>query len=237
MLLSVAVLAGLTAWLSSNIRQWDQREEANESQVLQQFIGSFTTGNLELVAEPSIIEDRTVLKWSQNGFGISEYRIVAPIKKHGSELWAVWHYVCDENYPGSVSKFGYAEAATRDALPPVPFPLTEHLKEPTYAIVDGEPQLNVQAQIVDAPTYAKAGDTIKVVAKTDRFMQCDLVVSPVQAISLPPRTTTAPESGVVSWSVKLNPTFRGSRVDYSFQARTNALYRAKTVGGTIKLGR
>ena len=237
MFLSIMVCAVQTAWLSSTIRQWHVREETNQEQFLYRFKHSFTTGNVTLLAEPLIAEDHTILKASQNSSGISEYRVIAPINKNGNELWAVWTYLCDENYPGTVSKFGYAEASTQGALRPFPFPVTEYLREPTYPMIDGEPPLATRAEITDAPIIAKAGDTITIVAKTDRYLECDLVIRPFLAVASPPPKTIAPESGVVRWDVMLNPTFRGSQIEYEFQARTNMLYRAKTVAGVVALGK
>ncbi|MBP86187.1 MAG: hypothetical protein CMJ64_05645 [Planctomycetaceae bacterium] len=86
--------------------------------VLQQFNDSFVTGNVVLFAEPEIVEDHGIIRANQNSSGISEYRVIAPIRTNGTELWAVWTYLCDEAAPGTVSKFGYAEAATRGGLPP-----------------------------------------------------------------------------------------------------------------------
>ena len=237
MLVSIMVCAVLTAWLSGTIRRWQLREETNQELLLHRFKSSFTTGNVTLLAEPLIVEDHTILKRSQNSTGISEYRVVAPINKNDNELWAVWTYLCDERYPGTVSKFGYAEADTQDALPPFPFPVTEYLREPTYPLIDGEPPLATTAEIISTPTVAQAGDTITIVAKTDGFLECDLLIRPFQAVTMPPSKTTAARSGSVRWEVKLNPTYRGSQVVYEFQARTNMLYRAKTVGGAVAIGK
>jgi hypothetical protein len=178
-----------------------------------------------------------MLKASQNSSGISEYRIVAPINKDGKQLWAVWTYLCNENYPGTVSNFGYAEADTQNGLPPRPFPVTEYLRELTYTMVDGEPPLSTRASIIKAPTIAKSGDTITIVAKTDRFMECDLIIRPFQAVTLPPTKLTAPESGVVSWDVAISPSYVGTQIEYEFQSRTNRIYRAKIVSGKIALTR
>src|SRR5688500_2040260 len=114
------VCAALTAWLSSTVRQWHEREETNQELFLDRFKRSFTTVNMALIAEPVIVEDHTIVKTNQNASGISEYRVMAPINKNGHQLWAVWTYLCDERYPGTVSKFGYAEAATQNAVPPFP---------------------------------------------------------------------------------------------------------------------
>jgi hypothetical protein len=236
MFLSIMVCAVLTAWLSSTIRLWHEREETNQELFLGQFKRSFTTGNVTLLAEPEIVEDHAILKTSgQNPLGISEYRVVAPINKNGDELWAVWTYLCDERFPGTVSKFGYAEAATQDGLPPFPFPVTEYLREPTWRMIDGEPPLATRAEIIDAPAMAKAGDSITFVAKTDSYLECDLEIRPFLAVQAPPPTTIAPESGIVRWDVRLDPNYRGSQIGYEFQARTNMGYRATTVGGTVVL--
>lgn len=237
MLLTIMVLAALTGWLSTTVRQWHYHEKANQTRLLQKFKGSFTTGNVTLLAEPLIAEDHTMLKASQNSSGISEYRIVAPINKDGKQFWAVWTYLCNENYPGTVSNFGYAEAGTQNGLPPHPFPVTEYLREPTYTMVDGEPPVSTGASIVKAPTIAKSGDTITIVAKTDRFMECDLIIRPFQAVRLPPTKLTAPESGVVSWDVVIVPSYVGTQIEYEFQSRTNRIYRAKIVSGKIALTR
>ena len=236
MLLSIMVCAVLTAWLSSTIRQWHERQETNQELFLREFKRSFATGNVTLLAEPVIVKDHTIVKSRQiRSSGISEYRVSAPIKKNGHELWAVWTYLCDERWPGTVSKFGYAEASTRDALPPFPFPVTEHLREPTYGMINGEPPLVTQAEIIDPPSTAKAGDTITIFAKTDRYLECNLVIRPFQAVTTPPPQTIAPQSGLVRWDVQLNPNYRGSQIEYEFQARTNMLYRAKTVSATVAL--
>jgi len=237
MLLTMMVLAALTGWLSTTVRQWHSHEKTNQEHLLQRFKNSFTTGNVTLLAEPLIVEDHTVLKTSQNSSGISEYRVVAPINKDGKRLWAVWTYLCNENYPDTVSNFGYAEASTQNGLPPHPFPVTEYLREPTYEMVDGEPPLSTRASIVEAPTVARSGDTITIVAKTDRFMECDLIIRPFQAVALPPATLTAPESGVVSWDVAIDPAYVGTQIEYEFQSRMTRSYRAKIVSGKVTLTR
>lgn len=235
MLVSITICAALTAWLSGTIRQWHSQEQTNQEMLLRRFTASFTSGNVTLLAEPELSEDHTIIKASQNSSGISEYRIVAPIRKQGRELWAVWTFLCNESYPGTVSKFGYAEAPTESALPPAPFPAALYLREPNYTLIDGEPQMRMQATIINAPTVAKAGDTITIVAKTDRSLQCVLVIRPFQAVAIPPPKIWAPRSGIVRWDVKLNPAYVGSKIEYEFQARTNMWYRAKTAGGAIML--
>lgn len=236
-LLTTMVLAVLTGWLSTTVRRWHSHEKTNQERLLQRFKGSFTTGDVTLLDEPLIVEDHAALKPIQNSSGISKYRIVAPINKDEKKLWAVWTYLCNENYPGTVSNFGYAEAGTQNGLPPHPFPVTEYLREPTYAMVDGEPPLSTRASIVKAPTTAKSGDIITIVAETDGFMECGLIIRPHQAVMLPPTNLTAPESGVVSWNVAIDPAFVGTSIEYEFQARTNRIYRAKTVSGKVTLTR
>lgn len=235
MLTSIMVLAFLTAWLSGTVRQWQTRETTNQATFLEQFKRSFTSGDVTLLANPEIVEDHTIVKRSQNASGISEYRLTAPITKQGRELWAVWTFLCDEAYPGTVSKFGYAEAPTQIGLPPPPFPLTEYLREPIYKMVDGEPHMPTIARILNAPTVSKAGDTITIVAETDRFLECTLIISPFHAVRMPPTTIIAPENGVVRWIINLDPAYNGTYIEYEFQARTNPLYRAKMANGTVTL--
>jgi hypothetical protein len=235
MLLTIMVFAAMTGWLSTTVRQWHSNEKANQERLLQRFKGSFTTGNVTLLADPSMVEDHTMLKKNQNTSGISEYRVVARINKGGKQMWAVWTYLCEENYTDTVSKFGYAEASTQDGLPAHPFPVTEYLREPTYEMIDGEPPLSINASIVVSPTVAQSGDIVRIVAKTDRFMECDLIIRPFQAVSLPPATLTAPESGVVSWDVAIDPAYVGTQFEYEFLSRTNRLYRAKIVSGKVTL--
>ena len=235
MLLAVMMCAVLTAWLSGTVRQWHQREQSNQKLFLSRFESSFTTGDVALLAEPVIVENHTMLRASQNPTGISEYRVVASIERNHNKLWAVWTYLCDEHYPGTVSKFGYAEAATQAALPPAPSPMTEYLREPSYQMINGEPPVDSPAEIIDAPVVAKAGDTITIVAKTGQFLECELIIRPTRAITAPPPTIIAPQSGVVRWDVKLNPAFGGPKIEYEFQARTNMLYRAKTFTGTMTI--
>lgn len=117
MLLAVFLISAQTAWLSTTVMQWQEHENSNQDFLLQQFKRSFTTGSVSLLGEPSIVEDHAMLKMSQNSSGISEYRILAPISRDGMQLWGVWTYLCDENYSGTVSKFGYAEAPSQNALP------------------------------------------------------------------------------------------------------------------------
>ena len=235
MLLAVFLISAQTAWLSTTVMQWQEHENSNQDFLLQQFKRSFTTGSVSLLGEPSIVEDHAMLKMSQNSSGISEYRILAPISRDGMQLWGVWTYLCDENYPGTVSKFGYAEAPSQNALPPHPLPLTEYLPFPTPDIVDGEPVLTTHASIVSAPDVSKLGDTITIVAKTDEHMQCDLIIRPTQAVALPSATSFAPANGVVRWDVTIVPTYTGNKIEYEFQSRAGALYRAKTAGGTIAI--
>ena len=233
MLLAVFLISAQTAWLSTTVQQWQNNENSNQELLLQRFKRSFTTGSVNLLAEPSIFEDHAMLKMGQNSSGISEYRILAPISRDGAQLWGVWTYLCNENYPGTVSKFGYAEALSLNGLPPHPFPLTEYLPAPTSDIVDGEPVLTTCASIVSAPTASKLGDTVTIVAKTDEHMQCDLIIRPTQAVASPPATRFAPANGVVRWDVTIAPTYTGNKIEYEFQSRTGALYRAKTASGTI----
>ena len=102
-------------------------------------------------------------------------------------------------------------------------------------MVDGEPPLSTRASIVEAPTIARSGDTITLVAKTDRFMECDLIIRPFQVVTLPPAKLTAPESGVVSWDVAIDPTYVGRQIEYEFYSRPNGICRAKIVSGKITL--
>lgn len=97
--------------------------------------------------------------------------------------------------------------------------------------------LRVACGRFEAPTVAKSGDTITIVAETDRFIECDLIIRPFQAVTLPPTKLTAPESGVVSWDVAIDPAYVGAQIEYEFQSRTNRIYRAKIVGGTVTLTR
>lgn len=237
MLFAVMMCAVLTAWVSGTVRQWHRREETSQKQFLSRFKSSFTTGDVTLLAEPEIVENHNMLRTNQNSTGINEYRVMAPIEKNGNKSWGVWTYLCDEHYPDTVSKFGYAEAATQAALPPAPFPTTEYLREPSYQMINGEPPVDSLAEIIDAPVVAKAGDTITIVAKTDGFLECELVIRPTQAITGPPPKLIAPPSGVVHWEVKLNPAFVGAKIAYEFQARTNMSYRAKTVTGTMSINK
>ncbi|MBP86186.1 MAG: hypothetical protein CMJ64_05640 [Planctomycetaceae bacterium] len=108
------------------------------------------------------------------------------------------------------------------------------MTEPTYTIIDGEPQFRAYAEVIHAPTIAKPGATITIVAKTDRS-ECDLVIRPFQAVTIPPPKIMTPRSGIVRWNANLNPAYFGSKIEYEFQARTNMAYRAKTVSGTITL--
>ncbi len=237
MLCAIMVFAVLTGWLSNTVRQWHEREQSNQGLILQRFKDSFSTGKVVLLAEPLIVEDQdhTILKRSQNQSGISEYRIIAPVNKDGRELWAVWTYLCDDNYPGHVNKFGYAEAGTQNGLPPHPFPMTQYLHDPKHILVDGEPVFATNASLLEAPTNAKSGGTMTIVAKTDRGMECDLVIRPFQAVVLPPVRIVAPETGIVRWTITIDPAYLGTHIDYEFQSRTNMLYRAKVLRGTVKL--
>jgi hypothetical protein len=216
MLMSIAVCGALLAWISTTVARWQTREETNRELFLQRFTESFTTDNMRLAAEPEISEDHVLFGRlgqgrGHNSAGISEYRVTAPIEKNGLKRWAVWTYLCDERYPGTVSKFGYAETATPAALPPFPFPVAQYLREPIYPMVNGEPPLATRLQIIAAPTVVKAGDTITIVAQTDRSLQCDLVIRPAQAVAIQPLTMFAPPSGVVRWDVQLEPQYQGSK--------------------------
>lgn len=232
---AVMVSAVLTSWLSTTVRNWHMREVTHQAHFAELFKSSFSTGTVELLAEPTIIEDHTLLKRSQNSSGISQYRVTAPISKNGNELWAVWTYLCNDNFSGTVFKFGYAEAGSPTELPPPPFPVTEYLVYPTVMLRDGEPLLTSQASVVAAPTVAKSGDTISIVAKTDAGMVCDLVIRPIQALTLPPAQIRAPQNGIVSWTVTIDPAYVGTQLGYEFQSRTNMLYRAKVVSGIVTL--
>ncbi len=139
---SIMICGVLTGWLSNSIRKLHVLEKSNQGHLLQRFKDSFSTGKVVLLAEPLILEDHTILKRNHNASDISEYRIIAPVNKDGIKLWAVWTYLCDESYPGTVSKCGYAEAGTQKGLPPHPFPVTEYLREPNDTVVDGEPALS-----------------------------------------------------------------------------------------------
>ena len=233
MLLTIMVFAFLTGWLSTTVRKWYAHEKANQQLLLRRFQDSFTSGNVTLLAEPFIAKDHSVFQRNQKADGISEYRIVAPIKKGGNQRWAVWLYLCNEKYPGSVSNFGYGEAGTQNALPRNIFP--EYLREPTYSLVDGEPEVSTLASIVEAPTAARSGETITIVAKTNEYMMCDLIIRPFQAVTLPPETLTAPESGVVRWDIVINPAYVGKSLEYEFQTRLNNIYRAKQISGKVTL--
>ncbi len=211
--MAVMVCAVLTSWLSNTVRKWHVREATHQALLAEQFRNSFTTGKVKLLAKPTITEDHALLKRSQNSSGISEYRVIAPISKNGNELWAVWTYLCDDNLPGTVFKFGYAEAGTQNNLPPPPFPVTEYLPSPSPTMIDREPPLTTQASVVAAPTVAKSGDTISIVAKTDRGMECDLVIRPIQVLALPPAQIRAPEDGVVSWTVMIDPAYSGTQIE------------------------
>ena len=82
--------------------------------------------------------------------GVHEYRIVAPIRKGGKDLWAVWTYTAYEHVPDSVGQFSYAEAGTLDELPPSPGPWPEYLGEPIVQMTDGEPHFKwPKAEIIE----------------------------------------------------------------------------------------
>ena len=156
LMFSVMILAGLTAWLSSNVRKWQLADKANTEIFISKFKGSFDSGEVELLGEPHVEKS-----WDGH---IGRFRVTAPIRKMDgatqNDLWAVWTYWCDENYPDTISNFGYAEAKSAHALPP--FLAAQYLHQPMKGILDGAPPLGIKATIHRAPESVKPGETIRI---------------------------------------------------------------------------
>jgi hypothetical protein len=185
---------------------------------------------VKLLGEPKIVGERP---WQLRGH--VSYRVSAPIRKNGQNRWAVWTYWVGEDEPGFVGNFGYAEAGTEAGLPA--YPLAEYLNEPTnvFSLTDGEPKQTIKVELVKAPTSARYGSTISLIAKTDRWMKCEVEIEPFYARNDIPVTKIAPESGIVSFDIPLDPKFRGSKIEYRIVCRISPNYRANSVGGTISL--
>ncbi|MDB4766181.1 hypothetical protein OAG71_00690 [bacterium] len=225
LLISVAVIAVTTAWLSGFVSSWRSHQQEKHLAFVRQFKSSFTSGDVTLLDEPKF--------HAQMSSHINFYRLSAPINKNDRELWAVWTYWSDENYPGSVSNFGYAEAVREESLPPFPVPL--YLTEPMYDLTDGAPELKIKAELIKAPTATKNGARLNFVAQSDWGIECELVIRPSSAYLKVPLMKVAPKSGIVSWDVQLDPKFTRSGIKYEIICRPNPLYRGTTITGAVTI--
>jgi len=225
LMITVAVSGLVLGWNMEWFRRGQDKRSENQIAFLNQFNSSFTSGQVELLAEPTMEGlHRSVTR--ESGYrvfhtpGISEYRIIAPIREGGREKWAVWSYTCGpDNSTGGehAFQFGYAEAALRSELPAFPFPPKRYIQyAPT--MIDGLPSTaGPAAAIVASPASAAVDQPLVIKASAPVGTVCRLMVWPTDAAVHPIADQKPDAKGSVAWSVALRPQSAGGSMRIEVQ--------------------
>jgi hypothetical protein len=227
LMVTIAVFGLVLGWNMEWMRRGQSARRENQLAFLQRFKTSFSSGQMELLAEPTLEGLHRSVK-AETGYrvfqtpGISEYRISAPIREAGQEKWAVWSYTCgpDNVSPGGgefVFQFAYAEAADEAQLPKFPFPPKRYIQY-SSDIIDGLPSTaGPIATIVSSPLSASVDQPVVVKATAPRGTTCRLVVWPAEAVVAPVPDQTPNTKGTVEWSVMIRPQYAGGSIGIEVQ--------------------
>jgi hypothetical protein len=225
LMVTVSVFGVVLGWNMEWIRRGQNARQKSQLAFLEQFEASFTTGEVELLAEPVMEGLHRSATW-ESGYrvflppGISEYRIKAPIRERGQKKWAIWSYMCNQNNPHGgeyVFQFGYAEAAAQSQLPDAPFPLKRYVQYSTE-LIDGLPTTaGPVATIVSSPGSASVDQPLVIRATAPAGTTCRLVVGPFDALVSPVTEQTPDAKGAVAWSVSIAPKYAGGNLAVAVQ--------------------
>jgi hypothetical protein len=221
MLVAFAAICVLAAWIGNHTREWAGIAEANQVAFLSRFKSSFSTGEVKLLAEPRIGEQqRTRMReygpLSFRAPGVNEYRIVAPIKTKGKEVWAVWAYTCNEEANEMIYTYAYAEAPDEQQLPEFPFPAQRYI-DITWRMVDGVPATaGPSATVISVTSPAPVDQPIVLTASAPPGTVCELHLFPSDLLpSMPPKRPD--RKGNVTWSWNVPPNMAGYNIRYELR--------------------
>jgi hypothetical protein len=225
LMVTIAVFGLVLGWNMEWVRRGQAARRANQLAFLERFKASFNSGQVELLAEPSMEGLHRSVK-AETGYrvfqtpGISEYRITAPIREAGQRKWAVWCYTCSQDQDAReeyVFQFAYAEATYEAHLPAFPFPPKRYIQYSTD-LIDGLPATaGPVATIVSSPLSASVDQPLVIKATAPAGTTCRLVVGPFDALLSPVAEQTPDAKGAVKWSVSIAPKYAGGNLAVAVQ--------------------
>ena len=225
LLIGFAAACLLLAWISGHSRDFGSQESRNQSALLTRFKASFISGETRLLGEPILGENqrsRMARGYSFRPPGVNEYRLVAPIERQGQRLWAVWFYTCngsnsDPLYHDAIYQFAYAEAASKEELPELPWPPKRYI-EVTMDMVDGTPKTaGAAATLVSVTTPARVERPIVLRASAPPGTVCELLVFPTDAVTTPLAPVKVGKNKTAAWTWQVDPRYAGLNLSYQLR--------------------
>jgi hypothetical protein len=241
MLVAFSAICLLAAWTASQTREWLSVQKVNQAAFLNRFKSSFSSGEVELMAEPLVeeLQRARMREYGPTTFRpreTNEYRITAPIQTKDKTLWAVWAYTCNEGADDFIYQFGYAESQDRERLPNFPFPAKRYV-EGTWNLVDGIPATaGASASVTSITSPVTAQQPIVLTASAPAGSVCELHLFPKDSLpTLPPKT--ADKSGRVTWQWNVAPEMAGCRISYELKCiqRRGAATFANSTRGNVQI--
>jgi len=221
MLVAFVAMSFLAAWISSRTHEWTGIDKEKQIAFLDRFEVSFSSGQVELTAKPRIEEQQRSRMREYGPFafrapGINEYRIVAPIKVNGKEVWSVWTYTCNGDAYDCIYKYAYAEAPDKEQLPQFPFPAQRYI-DITGSMVDGVPSTaGPSATLTLVTSPASVDRPVVLTASAPPGTVCELRTFPSDLLpQMPPQRPD--KTGMVSWSWNVLPGLAGHSISYEIR--------------------
>ncbi len=225
MLIALAAISFLGAWITSQTRRWENLDQANQLAFLERFKASFSSEEVKLLAEPRIEEqERSRMReygaFTFRGPGVNEYRIVAPIKRNDRPTWAVWAFTCNEEAHDMIYRYAYAEAPDEEQLPDFPFPAQRYV-DITSNMVDGVPSTaGPSATVTSVTSPARVDRPLVLTASAPPGTVCELHLFPSDLLpAMPPQTPD--KKGNLSWSWNVPAKMAGYRINYEVRCIKN----------------
>lgn len=227
LMVTIAVFGLVLGWNMEWVRRGQAARRENQRAFLERFTTSFDSGQVELLAEPTLEGLHRSVK-AETGYrvfqtpGISEYRITAPIREAGREKWAVWCYTCgpDNSMGGEhVFQFGYAEALSKTQLPAFPFPPKRYVQY-SWQMIDGFPSTaGPSATIIASPASLSLDQPLVVKASAPAGTTCRLALLPRDSTISPIADQKPNAKGAVEWSIMIQPQYAGGSIRVEVQCR------------------
>ena len=206
--LAVTVVSGGILYLRFAHSQADRQRQAR---FLKRFTSSFTSGLVELVGEPKIVEiHRTWMAetGSIRAPAVDEYVVTAQIQEDGMVKWGRWNYTCNEAADDFIYKFAFASGVEKVNLPSFPKPMQTYLPSHAYPpqLIDGIPSTaGPVATLLDVNAELQFGDALVIRASVPDDARCRLVCYPPDAV-MNELTDQVPDAGgVVNWRLNVDP--------------------------------
>ena len=210
----LAATIAMYAWAVHRCRELGAR---NQAAFLARFLNSFDTGFVRVGEKPDIdsIQRRLMPEFSFRTLRppeVNEYVVTAPFERNGITLWGRWLYTCNGSHGDGIFKFGYAEAATREALPRFPAPGQRYISW-TDELIDRIPSTaGPTATILSRTSPIRASTPFTLVARSAPGTVCKLQTFPPDAFLTPSTEMEPDKQGEVRWTVSFNPKYAGGGV-------------------------